>query len=114
MLDHVVRIDDERRAERHAFPRIADAELVDERAGHIGELPVIEAAEVAVIAPPSELRELVVGRAAQDDSIALFEVLRELGEADDFSGTDEREVLRVEVNDFPLARERPLVDRLER
>ena len=72
VLDDVVGIDDERRAECHAFLRVADAELVDKRAGHVGELPVIEARQVAMVAPPAELRELVVGRAAEHDGVAVL------------------------------------------
>ena len=40
-------------------------------------------------------------------------IFRKLGEADDLGRADEREVLRVEVDDLPLPRERLLVDRLE-
>jgi len=113
VLDHVVGIDDKCCAERYAFVRIAHAELVDERPCHIGELPVIQAMEVAVIAPPAELGELVVGRTAQDDGVTFLEILREVGETDDLGRTDEREILRVEVDDLPLARERLLGERLE-
>src|SRR6266496_5788911 len=55
VLNHIVGIDDECRAECDAFVRITHAELVDKRARHIGELPVIEAMEIAVITPPAEL-----------------------------------------------------------
>src|SRR5439155_8511335 len=87
------------------------AELVDERAGHVGKLPLVETLELRVVAPPAELGELVVSRAAEYDRIAVFEVLRELGEADDFGRADEREVLGIEVDDLPLAREGLFVDR---
>ena len=113
MLDHVVRIDDERRAKRHAFAGVTHAELVDERARGVGELPVVQALEIAVVAPPAELREFIVGRTAEHDGVAIFEILRELREADDFGRTDKREILRVEIDDLPLPRERLLIDRLE-
>src|SRR5690242_20145277 len=78
VLDRVVRVDDERRAQRHAFVLVAHAELVDERALRIAEAPVAELREILVVATPAELRELVVGRAAEQDRIALLELLCEL------------------------------------
>src|SRR5690348_2406942 len=112
VLDHVVRVDDEGRAQRHAFLG-AHAELIDERAGDVRELPLVEALEIGMVAPPAELRELVVGRAAENDRVAILEVLRELGEADDLRRTHEGEVLGVEVDDLPLAGKRFFVDRLK-
>ena len=78
VLDRVVRVDDERRAQRHALVLVAHAELVDERAGRVGELPVVRAFEVLVLAAPAELAELVVGRAAEQHRVAVLELLREL------------------------------------
>ena len=66
-----------------------------------------------MITAPAELGELVVGRTAQDDGVTFLEILREVGETDDLGRTDEREILRVEVDDLPLARERLLGERLE-
>src|SRR2546422_2817918 len=43
VLDHVVGVDDERRAQRHAFLRIAHPELINQRSGHVGELPLVKA-----------------------------------------------------------------------
>ena len=105
MLDDVVRVDDERRAKRHACARVAHAELIDQRARDVGELPLVEALQLRVIAAPAELREFIVGRAAQDDRVTILEILRELGEADDLGRTDEREVLGIEIDDLPFARE---------
>src|SRR6185369_6410712 len=101
VLDGVVGVDDEGRPQRHAFGLVAHAELVDERAGHVAE---------AVVA---ELAELVVGGTAQQHGIALGELLRQLVEAHDLGRADEGEILRIEVNDLPLAREALLRDRLE-
>ena len=114
MLNHVVRIDDERSAERSAFLRITHAEHVDQRAGGIGKHPVIQSIEILVVAAPRELDELVIGRATEQDGIAILEVVRELREAGNFGWANEREILRIKVNDFPLAGERALVDRFER
>src|SRR5688572_13867802 len=46
VLDHVVRVDDERRPQGNTFLLVAHAQLVDERARRIGELVMIEAREV--------------------------------------------------------------------
>src|SRR5436190_24050660 len=48
VLDRVVGIDDERRAQRNAFVLVADSELVDERALRIAEAPVAELRQVLV------------------------------------------------------------------
>src|SRR5205814_8372764 len=50
----------------------------------------------------------------QAGRVAGVEMLREIREADDLGRTDERGILRVEIDDLPLPRERLLVDRLER
>src|SRR6185312_8274917 len=49
VLDDVVRVDDERCAKRHPFVRIAHAELVDERAPGIAELPLRQLVEILVL-----------------------------------------------------------------
>src|SRR5262245_8486087 len=90
VLDHVVRVDDEGRAQRDAGLRIAHAELVDQRALDVGKAPVRELVQVLVLAAPAELGELVVGRAAEQHGVALVELTRQLVEADDLGGTDER------------------------
>ena len=63
-----------------------------------------------MVAAPRELDELVVGRAAEQNSIAILEVACELREAGNFGWANEREILRIKVNDFPLAGERAFVD----
>ncbi|KAJ3472233.1 hypothetical protein NLI96_g13388 [Meripilus lineatus] len=55
-----------------------------------------------------------VRAAAEQDGVALFELLRQLCELDDFRRAHEREILRIEVDDLPLARERRFGDGLER
>src|SRR5205809_4870410 len=114
VLDRVVRIDDEGGAQGDAFGAVADAELVDERALRVAEAPVAELAQVLVITAPAELGELVVGRAAEQDRVALLELLRELVEADDLGRADEGEVLRPEVDDLPLAGKALFGEGLER
>src|SRR5207249_6327078 len=61
MLNDVVRIDDECRAQRYTLLGVTHAKLIDERTGHITELPVIEPIQVLVIAPPTQFAELIVG-----------------------------------------------------
>ena len=101
-------------AQRDAFLRVAHAELVDERAGRVGELPLRQLRQVLVLPAPGELHELVVRRAAEHDGVAVGEVLGQLGEADDLGRADEGEVLGIEVDHLPLAGEGLLVDRFER
>ncbi len=113
VLDNVVRINDECRAQRGPFLRIANAQHIDQRTGRVGKHPVIQPVQILVVAPPCQLDELVIGRAAEQHRIAIFEIIRQLRETDDFSRANESEVLRVKVNDLPLARERALVDVFE-
>ena len=88
--------------------------MIDQHAGAVGELPVVEAAEVLVVAPPADLAKLVIGRAGQQDRIAVLKIPRQFDEAGYFGRTHEREVLRLGVDDLPLARKRLLGDRLKR
>src|SRR5277367_6772022 len=50
VLDRAFGIDDEGRAQRHAFVLVTNAELVDERALRITEAPVAELRQVLVVA----------------------------------------------------------------
>src|SRR5271155_2034298 len=111
VLDDVVRIDDERRPQRHPFLGVAHAELVHQRAGDVGELPLVKTPQLGMIAAPAELGELVVGRTAEHDRVAVLKLLGKLGKTDDFGRADEGEILRIEVDNLPLARKRPLVER---
>lgn len=113
VLDRVVGVDDEGVAIGDAVRR-AHAEAVNQRALGVGELPDRQLVQVPVIAPPGELAELVVGRAAQHHGVAVLEVLRQAGEFGDLSRADEGEVLRIEEDDLPLARKTCLAQRLER
>src|SRR5690606_35671724 len=76
-------------------------------------LPLVQVLQVGMLTAPGELDELVVRRAGEHDRIALLEVADELVVADDLGRADEGEVLRVEIDDLPLARERLLGDLLE-
>ena len=67
-----------------------------------------------MIAPPGELDEFIVGRAAEDDRVAIGELLAELGEFGDLGRADEGEVLRIEEDDLPLAGKALFRQRLER
>ncbi len=66
-----------------------------------------------MLTAPRQLDELVVDAAAEQNRVTVFEVVRQLAELDDFRRADEGEVLRIEVDDLPLARERLLGDFLE-
>jgi hypothetical protein len=68
---------------------------VHERGGKVGQ--------VGVRIAPRQVRVLVVGGPAEDDRVTVGEVLGVLAELDDLGRTDEREVLRVGVEDQPLA-----------
>lgn len=113
MLDDVVGVDDKGRAQCHTLGRIAHAKLIDQRTLGVAKAPVCELVQVLAVTPPAKLAEFVVGRAAQEHCIALFELAGELVEADDFGRAHEREVLGPEVNDLPLAGAAFLGDRLE-
>src|SRR5205814_9856206 len=107
-------VDDEGGTTCHAVGLVANAELVDGRAGGVAEAVMAQLAQVLVLTAPAELAEFVVGRAAQQHRVALGELTRELVEADDLGRADEGEVLRPEVDDLPLAGEALLGDGLER
>jgi len=114
VLDHVVGIDHEGRTVGNALFRIANAEAIDQRAIGIGELPDAQLLEVLMVAAPGQLRELIVGGAAEHDRVAILEIAVQVGESDDLRRADEGEVLRIEEDDLPLARKAFLGDRLER
>lgn len=114
VLDRVVRIDDERGAQCDASFLVAHAELVDQFALDVAERVVVQLVQVLVLTAPCELDEFVVDAAAEQDGVTLFEVLGQLAELDDFRRANEREVLRVEIDDLPLARERRFGDFFER
>src|SRR5690606_38059271 len=102
VLDDVVRIDDEGRAQGHAFFFVQHAQGAGQLAAVVGELPDRQLVQVGVVAAPGQLGELIVGRTAQNHGVAVLEVLAQLGEGGDFGRADEGEVLRVEEDDLPL------------
>ncbi len=113
MLDDVVRVDHEGRAQGHAFVLIEHPERTGELAARIGELPHLQAVQVRMLAPPAELGVLVVDRAAHDDRVAVLELPVEPGESGDLGRADEGEVLGIEEDHLPLPREALRVDGLE-
>ena len=66
-----------------------------------------------MVAPPGELHELIVRRAAENDGVALGEILRQAREGRDFRRTNEGKVFRIEEDDFPHAWEARLAERFE-
>jgi hypothetical protein len=113
VLYGVVGIDDEGRPQRDTCGFFAHAELIDERAGRVGELPVVEAVEVLMLPAPRKLAELVVRRARHQHGVAVLEVFRELRVAGDLGRAHEGEVLGVEVDHLPFSWKRFFTDRLE-
>src|SRR5690606_3930846 len=102
VLDDVVRVHDEGGAQGDAVFFVQDAQVAGQLAAGVSELPDRQLVQVGVVAAPGQLDELVVGRTAEHDGVAVFEVLAQLGEGGDFGRADEGEVLRVEEDDLPL------------
>jgi hypothetical protein len=114
VLDDIVRIDDEGGAQGDAVFLVQDAQFASELAAGVGELPDRQLVQVRVVAAPGQLDEFVIGRAAEDDSVAILEILAQLGEGGDFGRTDESKVLRIEEDDLPLAVKAVLRQRFKR
>ena len=109
--DDALGVDDDGGAEGDAGFRMQDAEVV-RQLGRVKEKRVVDAAEVAVVVAPREV-ELVVGRTAEHDGIAIREGLELLVELDNLGRAHESEVLRVRVEDEPLSSEVRGADILE-
>ena len=105
MLNDVMRIDDIGCAQCDAFRR-ANAEAVDQRTGRVGELPGRMIVEIRMVAAPRQLAELIVRAAAHHDRVAIVELSGEAAELSDLGRAHKGEILRVEVDDFPLSREK--------
>ncbi|MNI66369.1 hypothetical protein D3C73_1219290 [compost metagenome] len=88
--------------------------MVDQGTGGVTELVVAQLVQVRMLTAPCQLDEFVVGGAAQQDGVAVFEILGQLVEADDFGRAHKREVFRVEVDHLPLAGERAFGDVFKR
>ena len=103
MLDDAIRIDDEGCAQRHAFFRIQDAQLVAEIPLDVGHHGKRQVAQVFMVALPSQVDELTVGGHAENLGVAVRELAVQTAELGDFRGTDEGEVFRPEEHHLPLA-----------
>ncbi len=66
-----------------------------------------------MVAPPGQLHELLVGRAAEDNRVAVGKFLVETAEFGKLGRANEGEVLWIEKDDLPLARKAGLGDLLE-
>src|SRR5690606_34949752 len=97
-----LRVDDERRALRDPF-LVEDAERAAQVLADVGEHRERQAFQILVVAPPGEMHELAVDRAAEHLRVAVREVAMLLAELGDLRRTDEREVLRPEEDHEPLA-----------
>ena len=112
VLDDVVRIDDERGAEGDMLVAVEDAERLGQLRAIVRDPGEIGIGELLVGAAPGEVDVGGVGRGADQDGVAVREILRELAIAGDLGRADEGEVLRPEEQDLPLAVGLGEVDRL--
>ena len=110
MADDVVRIDDEGRAECHAFLLVQDAEGVAQRMADIGEHREGQVVQLFLVDAPGVMHELAVGAAAEDDRVTIGEFAVQLAEGGNLGRADEGEILRPEEIDLPLVRIGVLVD----
>src|SRR5512134_1345946 len=108
--DDAVGVDDERRAQRHAFLPVENAERRRELALDIGEHREREVLQVRMLAAPREVDELAVGRGAVDHRVAVVELAVQLAERRDLGRAHEGEVLRPEEDQLPLAGVGPVGD----
>ena len=103
VLDDVVGVDDEGRAQGHTGRHITHTQHVHQAALAVGKAPVAELVQVFVVTPPAEFAELVVGAATHQHGVTLFELPRQLVEGHDLGRANEGEVLGPEIDDLPLA-----------
>jgi len=99
VLNHVIGIDDEGRAQRHA-------ELTVQFAPDVAERIVVQLVQDLVRAALSHLDELVINAAAEQNRVAVLKVLRRLRELDDLRTADERKALRIEIDFSSTCRRR--------
>ncbi len=104
MLDRVVRIDNKGVAVCDAVRR-TNTEAIDQRTIGVGKRPDRQLVEVLVIATPCKLHEFIVGRTAQNDCVAVFEIRSKARKFSDFGRAHKGKILRVKENNLPLARE---------
>jgi hypothetical protein len=57
-----------------------------------------------MVPPPRELNEFIVGRAAENDGVAIAELVIEPGEFGDLGRANKGEILGIKEDDPPLAR----------
>ena len=112
VLDRAFIIDDVGVAIGHAF-RGADTEAVDQGTGRVGKLPVTQLVQVRVLAAPGQLAEFIVRGTGQHDGVTVGELFSQIVEGHDLGRADEGEILRVEDDDLPLAREAFIRQRFE-
>lgn len=104
MLDRIVRVDNKGVAVCHTIRR-ANAKTINQRTIRVGKRPDRQLVEILVITTPCELHEFIVGRATKNDGVTVFEVRCKTRKFCDFGRANKGEVLRVEEDDLPLARE---------
>ena len=101
--DHALRIDDERCALANAGLSVQNAELLREVALEVREHGIRQILQVRMIIAPRKVNVLGIDAGAENLRIAVREILIRLAKGGDLSGAYEREILRPEKVDLPLA-----------
>src|SRR3984957_8276017 len=109
--DDAVRIDEERRALRHALFRIENAERAGKALRGVGQHGERQIAQILMILAPCQMHELAIGARGQDLAIAILELLIQIAEALDLRRANEGEILRIEKHAKPFAFVRVVRDR---
>ena len=112
VLDDVVGIDDERRAIGDMLFGIEDPELGRQFLAVVGDPGEIGLRQFIVGTAPRKVDMRRIGRSADQNRIAVSEVLLQFAIADDLGRADESEVLRPVKEDFPLPVGFAEIDRL--
>src|SRR5690606_19215620 len=89
VLDGAFRIDHEGGAQGDAFFLVQDAEGAGELAGVLGEVLARQVVQVRMLTAPAELGVLGIGRTAEDEGVALFELRLHARKFSDFGRTNE-------------------------
>ncbi len=101
VLDGVFVVDDEGVTVCNAVWR-TNAEAVDQGTVGVSKCPDWQLVEIRVIAAPCQLNEFVVGRAAENNCVTVFELTSKASEFSDFGWANESEVFWVKEDYFPL------------
>ena len=112
MLDDVVGVDDEGRAEGDALVPRQDAQSLGELLLVVGDPREVRSGQALVRLAPREVDEVGVRRRADQVGVAVREVTLQFAVALNFGRADEGEVLRPVEQDLPAAVGRAEIERL--